>query len=95
MNRSTKTFHQSLLLLLNAESALQVIAFLPNTRSYIVPDVLYWRLLCPNRGRRPLNYIDVIGRDTEAEIVDLPNMMRDKHLWRHVVHGISVATAEG
>ena len=42
----------------------------------------------------PLNYIDVIGRDTEAEIVDLPNMMRDKHLWRDVVHGISVATAK-
>ncbi len=40
----------------------------------IIPDVLYWRLLCPNRGRKPLNYIDVIGKETESEIEDLPNM---------------------
>ena len=60
-----------------------------------LPDVLYWRLPCPNRGPRPLNYIDVIGRDTEAEIVDLPNLMRAiKHRRRDVRHGISVATAK-
>ena len=46
-------------------------------KDQVIPDVLYWRLPCPNRGPRPLNYIDVIGRDTKSGIVDLPNMMRD------------------
>ena len=63
-------------------------------KDQVIPDVFYWRLPCPNRGPRPLNYIDVIGRDTEAEIVDLPNIMRDKHLWRDIVHSILVATAK-
>ena len=57
------------------------------------PDVLYWRLSPPYRGPRPLNYIDVIGRNMESEIKDHPNMMRDKHLWRDVVNGISTVTA--
>ena len=48
--------------------------------------VLYWR-------RRPLHFIDVIGRDTESDIED-PDMMRDKHLWCDVVIGISVAAAK-
>ena len=60
----------------------------------VIADVLYWRLSCPNRGRRPFSYIDVISRDTESEIVDFPNMTRDKHLWRDVVNGISVGTAK-
>ena len=38
-------------------------------------------------------YINVIGEDTESEIVDLPNMIRDKQLWHDVVRGISFATA--
>ena len=64
-------------------------------KDQVIPDVLYWRLPCPYRGPRPLNYIAVIGRDTESEIVDLPNMMGDKHLWRDVVHRISVGLLNG
>ena len=51
-------------------------------KDQVIPDVLYWRLPCPKRAPWPLNFIDMIGRDTEAEIVDLPNIMRDKHLRR-------------
>ena len=63
-------------------------------KDQVIPDVLYWRLSCPNRGSRPLNYIDVIGRDTESEIANLSNMTMDKHLGRDIVHGVSVATAK-
>ena len=62
-------------------------------KDQVISDVICWRLPCPNRGRRPLNYIDVIGRDTQYEIEDLPNIMRDKEYWRGVVNGISVAAA--
>ena len=63
-------------------------------KEQVMPDVLYWRLPCSYWEPRPLNYIDMIGRDTESEIVDIPNMIRDKHLWRDVVNGILVATAK-
>ena len=43
----------------------------------VIPD---WRLLRLIKERYPLNYTDIIGRHTQSEIEDLPNMMRDKHL---------------
>ncbi len=47
----------------------------------VISDVIFWRLPHPNRGRRPLNYIDVIGRDTQHEIEDLPKLMKDRDSW--------------
>ena len=54
-------------------------------KDQVIPDVLYWRLSRPNREPRPLNYIDVMGKDTESEIEDLQNMMMDKRIWHEVM----------
>ena len=35
-----------------------------------------------------------VGTDTESEIEDLQNMMRDKHFWLDIVNGISVGTSK-
>lgn len=62
-------------------------------KNQVISDVICWRLPCPNRGRRPFNYIDVIARDIQQETEDMPNLMSNKDTWRCAVNSISVATA--
>ena len=38
-------------------------------KDQIISDVISLRLPCPNRGRRPLNYIDCIARDIGHDII--------------------------
>lgn len=45
----------------------------------------------PNRGQRPLNYINIIGRDIQRKIEDLPKLMKDRDSCQGVVNCISVA----
>ena len=59
----------------------------------IVSDVLFLRLKCPNRGRRPLNFIDAILRETKVRLEDLPTMMSDRKTWQQVVKTYSTAVA--
>ena len=39
----------------------------------VFSNVVCWRLLYPNRGRRHANYMDTIARDTQQEIEDSVN----------------------
>ena len=84
--KSTVTVHSFPPLLPNAERALLATAFLLRIN-------VCWRLPHPNRGRRPFNYIDVIGRDIQLERKDLPNFMSDKAFWQRSLNSIKVATA--
>ena len=59
----------------------------------IVSDVLLLRLKCPNRGRRPLNSIGTIVRETNIQLEDLPTMMKDRKRWQDVVKTYSTVVA--
>ena len=59
----------------------------------IISDVLFLRLKCPNRGKRPFSYLDGIMRDTEISYEDLPTYMEDRKIWQNVVKLCSTAVA--
>ena len=58
----------------------------------IVSDVLLLRLPHKSRGRRPLNYVDSICRDTNNLLGDLPTLMSDRKAWRSIVDSFSDAS---
>ena len=60
----------------------------------VISDVVFWRLPCLNRGRRPTDYRDTIERVTQQEIEELQNQMNNKDSWRSVVISISIAAEE-
>ena len=62
-------------------------------KDQVISDVICMRLPCPNRGRRPLNYMDCIARDIQCETGDLQTLMNDKDSWRCIVNSISDASA--
>ena len=62
-------------------------------KDQIISDVICMRLPCPSRGRRPINYIDCVARDTNQVIEDLPDLMMDRDTWRCIVDSISDASA--
>jgi hypothetical protein len=62
-------------------------------KDQIISDVICMRLPCTSRGRRPLNYIDIVARDINQQIDDLPNLMADRDSWRCIVNSFSDASA--
>ena len=58
----------------------------------IISDVLLLRLPQKSRGRRPLNYVDSICRDTNNLLDDLPTLMSDRKAWRSIVDSFSDAS---
>ena len=51
--------------------------------------LVLWELLQgkAGRGRKPIDYIDVIRRDTGLEEVrDIRNVMMDRNLWKDIVN---------
>lgn len=64
-----------------------------SAKDQIISDVTCLRLSCLNRGRRPLNYMDGVARDTQQETKDLQSQMRDKDSWHGIVNSILDASA--
>ena len=60
----------------------------------VFSNVVCWKLPCPNRERRPTNYMDTIESDTRQDIEELSNQISSKDTWRGVVNSISVAPDE-
>ena len=60
----------------------------------IISDVISLRLPCPNRGRRPLNYIDCIARDIGHDIADMQTLMLDRDIWQGIVYSILDVSAK-
>ena len=58
----------------------------------IVSNVLFLKLKFPNRGRRPLNFIDCFVRETNIQLEDLPTMMKDRG-WKDLVKAYLTAVA--
>ena len=48
------------------------------SRQGIISVMISWRLPCPTRGRRPMNYIDCIARDIGHETADMQTIMSDR-----------------
>ena len=63
-------------------------------KDQIISDVISLRLPCPNRGRRPLNYIDCIARDIGHDVADMQTLMLDRDIWQGIVYSISDASAK-
>ena len=63
-------------------------------KDQIISDVISLRLPCPNRGRRPLNYIDCIARDIGHDIADMQTLMLDRDIWKSIVYSLSDASAK-
>ena len=58
----------------------------------IISDVLLYRLSQNTRGRRPLNYVDTLCRDTNNMLDDLPSLMSDRKAWCSIVDSFSDAS---
>ena len=56
----------------------------------IISTVLPWRLPQTSRGRRPLTFLDSVGRDTGVTLGDMRTAMLDRDVWRTFVDGISI-----
>ena len=56
----------------------------------IKSTVLPWRLPQMGRGRRPLTFLDSVGRDTGVTLGDIRTAMLDRAVWRTFVDGISI-----
>ena len=52
----------------------------------VISGVLLLRLPQKTRGRRPLNFVDYICRDTSSLLHDLPTLMSDREAWRTIVN---------
>ena len=62
-------------------------------KDQIISDVICMRLPCLSNGRRPINYIDCVARDTNQVTEDLPDLMMDRDTWRCIEDSISDASA--
>ena len=62
------------------------------SQNEIISDVLLYRLSQNTRGRRPLNYVDTLCRDTNNMLDDLPSLMSDRKAWRSIVDSFSDAS---
>ncbi len=62
-------------------------------KEQVVSDLICWRLPCPNRGRRPLNYLDMVCNDVSQRVDDITTAMADKGFWKSLVACISAAAA--
>ena len=60
-------------------------------KDQVVSDIICWRLPCPNRGRRPFNYMDTIARSMNLDIEDIPKIMAERGEWRCRVNSISAS----
>ena len=56
----------------------------------IISSILPWRVQQANRGRRPLTFLDIVGRDANLDVGDIRTVMLDRAVWRQVVDGISI-----
>ena len=62
------------------------------SKNEVISDVLLLRLPRKIRGRRPLNFVDSICRDTNNLLDDLPTLMSDRKAWRSIVNSFSDAS---
>ena len=58
----------------------------------IISSLLLWTPPGPNHSNR-LTYPDVISRDTNIKIEDLPAAMADRPVWREIVHSLPAEAA--
>ena len=54
-------------------------------KSQIISNLILWRLPSHRKGKRPLNYIDAVSRDTKIGSNELPTAMSDRTYWRNFV----------